>query len=553
MLLSVQADWCHWCHVMNATTFGDPEVLRLLDEGFVVVRAEADARPDLAERYGNWGWPATIVFAPDGTELVRLRGYRDPPAMRAILETLLRDLRAHAPLGATLEGHVEVAPDAPRLELEATRALVRAQLDGFYDRREGGWGQPQRVPFDALVRHALVRGHEDGDAQARERGLRSLARYAELIDPVDGGMYQYSDDDWSHPHFEKLAEIQAGAIEAFAEAYALSREARWITHAHDVTRYVHATLTSPEGTFYASQDADLRVEGQPLVPGAEYYALSAEARRARGTPRIDTHVYASVNGRLAAALARLGAVADEAEWIAAAAQAMHTILRAHRDDAGLVRHDASGPDDGARYLADQAETLRALLALYEATGDPAWRDEASALASRTLAAFSDETRHALRARASTDPSDPITAPTFPIEDGAVIARGLLVLAVLEHRPERAEAARAVLAGLASPAEIASQGRKVGELAIALELAARGMVALTVVGPTGAPSTEALVRAALDAAEPRGVLVRQTSEDGEYPFEASAAALFVCSEVSCSEPITDPTRVRERLDAFFRPQ
>jgi thiol:disulfide interchange protein len=62
VLLSLQADWCHWCHVMNDTTLRDPAIVSRLSERFVVVRAEADARPDLADRYGLWGWPATIVL-----------------------------------------------------------------------------------------------------------------------------------------------------------------------------------------------------------------------------------------------------------------------------------------------------------------------------------------------------------------------------------------------------------------------------------------------------------------------------------------------------------
>lgn len=547
VLLSVQADWCHWCHVMNATTFADPDVRRLLDEGFVTVRAEEGARPDLAERYGNWGWPATIVFAPDGTEILRLRGYRDPVAMRAILETLLADLRAHAPLGATLEGHVAPSgSEAPR-ELAEARAIVRAQLDGLYDRREGGWGDEQRYPFDALVRHALVRGREEGDARATERGLRSLARYTELIDPVDGGMYQYSDGDWAHPHYEKLAEIQAGAIEALAEAYASTHDERWVRAAGELTRYLDTTLTSPDGTFYASQDADLRSD-ESLVPGAVYYALDAGERRARGTPRIDTHVYASVGGRLAAALARWGAVRADAEAVHRAERCVRAIDSAQRDERGLYLHEASESDDGVRYLADQAEMLRALVALHQATGDPTWAVAASALADRTLEVLGDEASHALFSR--TPGRDPTEAPTLPIEDGAVVARMLLALSVIEHRPDRVEQARAILGGLASPRALAAAGRKVGEYAIALELSAQDPVALTVVGDPAAAATGRLVRAAVDYAEPRAVLVWQTSEEGEYPFDPGTPALYVCSSVSCSEPITDPARVRERLDAFF---
>src|SRR5262245_4392463 len=49
IVLSIRAGWCHWCHVMEATTYRDPAVVALLEERFLVIGAEADARPDLAE------------------------------------------------------------------------------------------------------------------------------------------------------------------------------------------------------------------------------------------------------------------------------------------------------------------------------------------------------------------------------------------------------------------------------------------------------------------------------------------------------------------------
>ena len=77
----------------------------------------------------------------------------------------------------------------------------------------------QKYPFAARRRARAV---------ARPRARRShLARRAEatldgernLIDPVWGGMYQYSvHGDWHHPHYEKITAIQAGAIQNFALA-----------------------------------------------------------------------------------------------------------------------------------------------------------------------------------------------------------------------------------------------------------------------------------------------------------------------------------------------
>ncbi|HMI92123.1 MAG TPA: DUF255 domain-containing protein, partial [Polyangiales bacterium] len=72
LLVSVQTSWCHWCHVMNDVTFRDPEVVAVLERHFVVVKVDADARPDLAERYARWGWPATGLLTPDASPLLNL-------------------------------------------------------------------------------------------------------------------------------------------------------------------------------------------------------------------------------------------------------------------------------------------------------------------------------------------------------------------------------------------------------------------------------------------------------------------------------------------------
>ena len=69
VILDLEAVWCHWCHVMEKTTYSDPKVIDLLASHYIPVRVDQDANPDLSSRYGDWGWPATIVFGPDGTEL----------------------------------------------------------------------------------------------------------------------------------------------------------------------------------------------------------------------------------------------------------------------------------------------------------------------------------------------------------------------------------------------------------------------------------------------------------------------------------------------------
>src|SRR5215470_15632705 len=91
VLLDLGAVWCHWCHVMEETTYQDPEVTALLRDHFVAVRVDQDARPDLSNRYEDYGWPATIVFDARGTELVKFSGYIPPPRMASLLRAVVED------------------------------------------------------------------------------------------------------------------------------------------------------------------------------------------------------------------------------------------------------------------------------------------------------------------------------------------------------------------------------------------------------------------------------------------------------------------------------
>src|SRR5215467_324972 len=75
VVLDGAAEWCHWCHVMEATTYHDPEVQKLLGQRFIAVKVDIDSRPDIEERYNDYGWPATVFFTPDAEEIGKYKGY----------------------------------------------------------------------------------------------------------------------------------------------------------------------------------------------------------------------------------------------------------------------------------------------------------------------------------------------------------------------------------------------------------------------------------------------------------------------------------------------
>src|ERR1019366_3456773 len=120
VILDLEAVWCHWCHVMEKTTYADPQVEDLLASKYLPVRVDQDANPDLSSRYGDWGWPATIVFGPDGTEIAKIRGYIEPERMQALLKAVIDDPSPGPSVGEAFE----VKPSASAFLTREQRASL---------------------------------------------------------------------------------------------------------------------------------------------------------------------------------------------------------------------------------------------------------------------------------------------------------------------------------------------------------------------------------------------------------------------------------------------
>ena len=73
---------------------------------------------------------------------------------------------------------------------------------------------------------------------------QTLTAQLQLIDPVWGGVYQYSTDgDWDHPHFEKIIQFQAENLRTYASAYALWKDPVCLKIATGIHRFVHDFLS----------------------------------------------------------------------------------------------------------------------------------------------------------------------------------------------------------------------------------------------------------------------------------------------------------------------
>ena len=288
VVMDLEAVWCHWCHVMDETTYSDPAVAAYLKAHFVLIRVDEDSRPDIANRYEDYGWPATVFFAADGNEIVKKQGYLPPAGMLKLLREIVAD-----PSPVNQSPVTGSPPPAGSGGISPVRRdLLHGKWIKGYDPEKGGWGFAHKFLDADTVEYAL-RQAAGGDREATQMATTTLTLERRLIDPVWGGVYQYSvDGDWKEPHYEKIVSMQADDLRLYALAFAQTQDPTDLEAAQAIHRYLKAFLTSPDGAFYVSQDADLSA----ATPGDAYYHLADAGRRALGIPRVDRHVYARENG-----------------------------------------------------------------------------------------------------------------------------------------------------------------------------------------------------------------------------------------------------------------
>ena len=465
------AEWCHWCHVMEATTYHDPGVRELLDSRFVAVKVDVDEDPDFEERYHEWGWPATVLFSPEGAEIGKYKGYLPPARFLEILRAAAS--KADAAAESTAEPAVGIRVPSED-DVAALQARTEQQLEAFWDPQQGGWGREQKVPLHCDNEWALARARA-GDSSSKQRVLFALDQQAKIVDPVWGGICQYSTDgDWGHPHYEKLASFQAGAIEDYASAYALTHDDFWLRDAQLVRKFVDRFLTDRDGGHYATMDADLNAHdsAHPFLTGHDYYAKSDADRIALGIPRVDTQEYGRDNGLLIAAYATLFEATGDRSALAAARRSADRILSTHTAPAGGITHEAlrSGQSDTVVYLADNAAVGFALARLYEVTHDSAYLDSARSIAQFMVHGLLDASAGGGFFSSTPDPRalGALAERRKPFEENVLAIRFLAKLARLVPTDEYRTVIGKTIAVVGTPGSVASRGRMVGDLLLALD-------------------------------------------------------------------------------------
>ena len=586
IFLSIGYSACHWCHVMAHESFEDPATADFLNTHFVSIKVDREQRPDLDSLYmsavvaltGQGGWPMSVFLTPDlqpfyGGTYFPPRPAHGLPGFRELLETLViawHEKRAEIVqesahlteqiLAQSGQNGTPAAFDGEDLNV-ITHILVKS-----YDWQNGGWGTAPKFPQPMLLEFLLGR-HLGGDPQALAPVLHALhaMRRGGMYDVVGGGFSRYSTDaTWHIPHFEKMLYDNAQLASIYLHAWQVTGEPAFRQVVEESLGFVMRELSSPEGGFYSSLDADsegeegkfytweqaeLRVvlgkkaeffesaygitaagnresgivlqrhlddrglaaqfkfkHAQVQEQLAECHARLLAKRLNRTRPATDDKVLTVWNGLMLAVFAEAGIAFGYPDLLTRAAQAADFLLTA-LCPGGTLRHAWREGQAGEEvFLEDYAALILGLLALYQADFNPRWFQQADSLTAEMLERFSNP-----QGGFFDTPADAQTVLVRPrdLQDNAtpsgnaLAAQALLKLAAFSGKQSYRDKAESAL-GLVSRMAVRYPAA-FGAWLSAADLALDTICQVAIVGDLSDPRTRALLARVRERHRPNLVL------------------------------------------------
>ena len=456
ILLSVGYAACHWCHVMAHESFENPAIAAEMNRLFVNIKVDREERPDIDAIYQTalhllgqqGGWPLTMFLTPDGepfwggtyfpgTPRYGRPGFTD--VLVAIEDTFRNGKEKveqnRKALAEALARQSDKTP-GPGLPADAADQAADA-LVRHVDLRHGGIGEAPKFPHVPGL-DLLWRAHRNGRGESFARAVLITAdAMAEggIYDHLGGGWARYSVDTyWLAPHFEKMLYDNSQLIEHYCRLWLATGRPLYRQRVAETVAWVKREMTTAEGAFCSSLDADsldshghseegafyvwAQAEIEAALAGHDadlfkmHYGVTPEGnwegktilnrlampapdaaieeklapmrevlfgvRAPRPRPGLDDKVLADWNGLMIRALVRAGLAMGEKSWVSAAQRAFDHIAATMSDGDRLHHSARDGKTLAVAMIDDYAAMADAALALHEASGDETLIEKARA-------------------------------------------------------------------------------------------------------------------------------------------------------------------------------
>ena len=393
VLLSVSAAWCYWCHVMDETTYSDPDVAKLLGEHFVAVRVDSDHRPDINARYNVGGWPTTAFLTGHGG-LIGGATYLPPDQFLAMMGEIQ---------GAYADDRPRLYDEARELHQrrrdQARRIAAGADVDqplvdsvarvvaGAYDARNGGFGAEPKFPSPQIAQfigHLARTTGEDFYLAMLRKTLDGMDA-GELHDREEGGFYRHcAGADWTEPQYEKLLEDNLGLAQLYLDAdFLLDNDAYHRAAVRTIDYLIEHLFDANVPGFRGSQGSH-----------SDYFTLPLETRLQEARPPVDPSCFTSTNAQAVSLLL-------DASWrlgrpdLGKTALSVLAVLDKMAQDGKLSHvYGQEGPGDEPAFLPafliDWVYLLSANLSAHAFTVQESYLDRAKALATQMIDQFFDQ-------------------------------------------------------------------------------------------------------------------------------------------------------------------
>lgn len=398
---------------------------------------------------GRGGWPMSIFMTPDkkpffaGTYFPRLPKYGTIGLIQLLNTIQYKWQNEQETLVNSAETITNILQTEQKSDSSIEESLILTAVSEYkqsFDPEFGGFGAAPKfpTPHNLLFLLSYYQKSQDKDALKMAETTLKQMYLGGLFDHIGYGFSRYSTDRYYLvPHFEKMLYDNALLIQSYCYAYSLTKKDFYREIAEQTASYILREMTSEDGAFYSAQDADSEgIEGKYYTwEPQEITALLGEEtgqafnwhfdisergnfegknipnllhtkkisksfkdclpvlyqyRKDRCSLHLDDKILTSWNALMIAAFSSLYRISGNATYKNTAARAWDYITKNLCHNGVLSISFRNGILGANGILDDYASCIYALLALYEATYENQYLEQADSLCQKTIHNFWDE-------------------------------------------------------------------------------------------------------------------------------------------------------------------
>ena len=261
---------------MERESFMDTTVARFMNENFVSIKVDREERPDVDQIYinaaqlisGSAGWPLNAFALPDGKPFYAATYFPKDQwlkilnqIVKAYKEDTDNVLKQAEALTKGIQDYDLITPVVENQNKidKGNYKNIFASWQSQLDYESGGLAGAPKFPMPVVWEYVLQNHYLTGSEKSIEAVTTTLNAMSDggLYDHLGGGFSRYSTDvDWKVPHFEKMLYDNGQLVSLYAHTYQQTKDSKYREVIEESLGFVKRELTSAEGGFYSSINAD---------------------------------------------------------------------------------------------------------------------------------------------------------------------------------------------------------------------------------------------------------------------------------------------------------